>query len=126
METINTSGAEKVNVTLSPFDELPIVATYTDDATGVALNIAAWAFEFVLKRHGQPEVVATYNLAANVASSAMLVKEGVDNNQLNMEGMWENVRTLTKTNVPYVLYQNITDATNRKYTHLIYNVINRA
>lgn len=119
MTRFNTSRAVQQPVDIFNLDQLPLSLTFKDPTDNTPIDLTPWRFDFYLEYAGQRK--ATYTIAANVMSTSNLVKSGDDNNVLNMQAMWEDIRN-NKTAVQgeYKLIQFVTDASSFQYVQVVY------
>jgi len=118
MNTINTSRAKQVTVDIYNHDNIPLAGTYTSNA--VAIDIIDYKFEFFLYR--QNNLIETYTIEAGELSSEYLSKTGDDDNVLNMELMFENIRDNAIVGVASRLVQVVTDPDGKTYVYITYNI----
>lgn len=119
MSRFNTSRAVQQPVDIFNYDALPLSLTYTSPSSGNPIDLTAWKFEFFLEAAGRS--VAEYSINANVMTTTHLAKTGADDNVLNMQAMWEDIRDNKITvNGEYKLVQLATDADANKYVQVVY------
>mgnify|MGYP000896496190 FL=1 len=119
MNRFNTSRAVQQPVDIFNYDALPLSLTYTSPTSGGAIDLTAWKFEFFLEYAGQRK--ATYTILPSEMTTTYLAKTGADDNVLNMQAMWEDIRD-NKITVKgeYKLIQLATDADGNKYVQVVY------
>jgi hypothetical protein len=114
---LNTSRAQYVSINLYNIDNIPLAATYT--SSGSPIDLTDYKFEFILSYNGA--TLKTYLIDSGSLTTEFLSKTGTSINVLNMEAMFEDIRT-TSTHSTYKLIQVVTDPDNNTYVHIIYSI----
>lgn len=124
--TINTSKSKEVTVNISDYDNIPLSFKIYDTSVDpkVVIDLTDYKFSFALKQENIQK--ALYEIAAAEMSTAFLSKTGTSNEVLNMQLMWEDVRTKCVIETKYRLVLVVTrpDATIYTYTVFKINAIN--
>lgn len=113
---VNTSISEDVTVDIFNHNDIPLAATYTSES--LPIDITDYKFEFILRLDGKDE--RTYTIDAGVVSTEFLEKNGADNNILNMEKMFEDIRDKA-THPSYKLLQKVT-ANGKTFVYITYTI----
>lgn len=122
METLDISRASRATIRINDYDQIPLTLEYnTTDTPAVPIDIRNYIFSFDLKAGNNTDTVKQYVLGPANASTFLSIA-GADNNILNMQKMFEDIRDLITFNVQYRLIQCVTDAGGNKLVHVIYSI----
>lgn len=126
MNRLNISQAQVVDITINDYDQIPLTLTYMDNSNPMApaaINLNGWAFSFDFKLPGSQAVKKNYTLPVGGPATAYLTVTGTDNNVLNMEGMWQDIKdNQVAFNGTYRLIQQVTDNNGNIFVHIIYQI----
>lgn len=122
MATINTSRAKEVTVNISDYDNLPLSLTMYDISVSpkVVIDLSAYKISFDLKE--DVNLKANYTINASELSTAFLSKLGSSHEVLNMQLMWENIRTKCLTGIVFRLIMSVTRPDGTTYVYTVYKI----
>lgn len=120
MTTVNTSRAKDIKVDFKDIDNIPLSLVYNNGAEAIDLDL--YRFDFILKENER--TIATYTILSGEAITAHLAKTGDDNNVLNMEAMFEDVRNkcVGVTGTKYRLVQKVTHPDASVFVHIRFEI----
>lgn len=123
MSTINTSKSKEVTVNISDYDNIPLsIITYdTSVEPKEVIDLTGYKFAFYLKQDNLHQK-ASYVIEAAEMNTAFLSKTGTSNEVLNMQLMWEDVRTKCSAGTKYKLIMVVTRPDATTYTYAVFKI----
>lgn len=118
---INTSKAKQVTVNISDIDNIPLSFIMYDTSVPpkVAIDLEDYAFNFFLK--DKADTKQTYTIDAGDLTSTYLSKTGASNEVLNMQLMWQHIRTKCVVGAKYRLIMEVTRPDLSTYVFIVFN-----
>lgn len=119
---INTSKAKQVIVNINDYDNIPLSFMLYDTSVDpkVLIDLEDYGFNFYLK--DKADTRQTYSIAAGDLTSTYLSKTGATNEVLNMQLMWQHIRTKCVVGAKYRLIMEVTRPDLSVYVFIVYNI----
>lgn len=120
--TINTSKSKEVTVNISDYDNIPLSFKIYDKSVDpkVVIDLTDYKFSFLLKQDTYAK--GSYVIEAAEMTTDFLSKSGSSNEILNMQEMWEDIRTKCLIETKYRLIMVVTRPDGTIYTYTVFKI----